>query len=198
MEKSARKSRLKVLIADDEPITRMDIKEILQENGYNVVIEAGDGLAAVKLAEIYCPDIVLMDIRMPHLNGIEAAAEISQKIECAIIFLTAYSDITLIEEAKQIPNVVGYIVKPVSEEEILPAVEIGFSCFLRMQTLEKEKEKFKGDLEARKIIEKAKGILMQKYGWSEEFAYKKLRRLSMDQRKPMKEIAEAIIFTDFL
>ncbi|AFV10924.1 transcriptional regulatory protein [Thermacetogenium phaeum DSM 12270] len=198
MEKSARKSRLKVLIADDEPITRMDIKEILQENGYNVVIEAGDGLAAVKLAEIYCPDIVLMDIRMPHLNGIEAAAEISQKIEGAIIFLTAYSDITLIEEAKQIPKVVGYIVKPVSEEEILPAVEIGFSCFLRMQTLEKEKEKFKGDLEARKIIERAKGILMQKYGWSEEFAYKKLRRLSMDQRKPMKEIAEAIIFTDFL
>jgi len=198
VNKSDRLARLKVMVADDEPITRMDIKEILQENGYNVVIEAGDGLAAVELAEAYRPDLILMDIRMPNMNGIEAAAAITKSLECAIIFLTAYSDLSLVEEAKRIPNVVGYIVKPVNEDEILPAVEIGLSCFLRLKNLEKEKEKYKDSLEARKVIEKAKGLLMEKYGWSEDFAYKKLRRLSMDQRKPMKEVAEAIIYTNLL
>lgn len=186
-------SKARVIIVDDEPITRMDLREMLEAKGYLVVAEAGDGETAVKVSLSYNPDVVLMDIRMPYMDGIEAATLLSEKCKSAIIFLTAYSDISLIEQAKNIPTVVGYVVKPIREEILFPCLEVGISCFSRLNSLEKEKEKLKESLEARKVIEKAKGILMEKYGWSESFAYKKIQRTSMNQRKPMKEIAQRII-----
>lgn len=185
--------KARVIIVDDEPITRMDLREMLEAKGYLVVAEAGDGKSAVKYGLSYNPDVILMDIRMPCMDGIEAATILSANCHSAILFLTAYSDISLVEQAKKIPGVVGYVVKPVREENLFPSLEVGLSCFLRMNSLEKEKEKLKENLEARKVIEKAKGILMEKYGWSENFAYKRLQRLSMNQRKPMKEIAQDII-----
>ncbi|MGB9791845.1 MAG: ANTAR domain-containing response regulator [Thermacetogeniaceae bacterium] len=184
------------MIADDEPITRLDIKEMLEERGYKSIVEASDGHEAVQLSRIYKPELVLMDIKMPNLNGIEAASILGERLECCIIFLTAYSDLSLVQEAKRIRNVVGYLVKPVREEDLFPAVEVGLSCYRKILSLEKEKNELKEALETRKLVERAKGILMKKYGWDEDVAYRKLRRLSMDQRRSLKEIAEAIIYTE--
>jgi len=186
------KKPIRVLIAEDEPIVGMDIKEILEGQDYEVVGEASDGQVAVELARKLKPDVIIMDIRMPNLDGIEAAKILTQEEIAPIIFLTAYSDKELVEKAKEV-GVISYIVKPFKESDLFPAIEIAIARFKEFQLLRKEVEDLKDALETRKLVDRAKGLLMDREGLKEHEAFRLIQKASMDKRKPMKEIAQAII-----
>ncbi|KAJ52568.1 response regulator NasT [Clostridium tetanomorphum] len=182
-----------IVIADDEPITRMDLREMLEEVGYNVVGEASDGFDAIELCKKFNPSIVIMDIKMPLLDGIKASnIIISQELAGAVVLLTAYSDRDFIEEAKK-AGIMGYLVKPIEEKSLIPTLEIAEHKGREIRNIKKIAKETKEKLDARKVIEKAKGILMREYNLCEEEAYQKLRKLSMDKRCTMKDIASIII-----
>ena len=183
----------RILVADDEPISRMDITEILEDAGYQVAGEASDGFDAVELCRKHRPDLVIMDIKMPLLDGLKAAKMIrEEKLAGAVLLLTAYSEKQFVDQAKE-AGVAGYLVKPVSEASLLPMVEIAVSQAGEMTRMENDMEKVKEELASRKLVEKAKGILMTAQGMSEDEAFQRIRKLSMDKQCPMKEIARIII-----
>ncbi len=187
--------RYNIVIADDEPITRMDIKELLEEEGYNVVGEVSDGFDVIEICRKNKPDLVLMDIKMPILDGIKASRVIfNENTAKSIMLLTAYSGIEFIEQAKEV-GVMGYVVKPISKPSLIPAIEVAIAKGREFEEMKKEIILIKSKLEARKIIEKAKGILMENEKISEDRAYKKIKKLSMDKRFPMEDIASAIIMS---
>ena len=180
----------RILIADDEPIIRTDLKELLEELGYEVVAEARDGLEALDLIEKVKPDVVILDIKMPKLDGIRVAGEISDRFP--VIILTAYTDRHLIEKAKD-SGVMAYLSKPFREGDLSPGIELAVTQFLKTSKLTERVSRLKEQLESRKLIEKAKGLLMTKEGLSEAKAYRKLQKTSMEKNKSMKEVAEAVI-----
>ena len=182
----------RVVIADDESIIRLDLGEMLGSLGYEVVGGASDGAVAVELAQKLRSDVVIMDIKMPGVDGIAAARELTRTRIAPVLLLTAYSEGQLVERAKE-AGVVAYLVKPFREAELLPAIEIALSRFAEYQTLEKELGSLKDALETRKVVEQAKGILMESQGLKESEAFHRIRKASMDTRKSMREIAEAII-----
>lgn len=183
----------RVVIADDEPITRMDLSEILKEAGYDVVGEASDGFDAIELCRKTKPNLILMDIKMPLLDGLKASKIINnESLADCIVLLTAYSGKEFIEEAKA-AGVMGYVIKPINEKSLLPAIEIALSKSEEIQEIRSESQKSKESLEDRKKIEKAKGILMREENLTEAEAYNKIRKISMDKRCQMKNIAEIII-----
>lgn len=182
----------RVIIADDESIIRMDLKEMLTHLGYLVVGEAGDGLSAVHMARELRPDLVIMDIKMPGLDGLSAAKMLTEEQIAPVLLLTAYSQRELIEGARE-AGVVAYLVKPFREAELVPAIEIALARFREFQQLRKEVADLKDALETRKLVERAKGILMQTQGLTEAEAFRKIQQLSMNTRKPMREIASAIL-----
>jgi response regulator NasT len=184
-----------VIIADDESLVRVDLREALAELGYLVVGEAGDGQSAVNMARELGPDVVLMDIKMPGMDGIEAAQILTQERISPVVLLTAYSQKDLIERAKE-AGVVGYMVKPFRETDLSPAIELALARFAEFRALQEEVGNLQEALETRKKVEKAKGILMQKQGMSEAEAFRKIQKMSMNTRKPMKEVAEAIILAN--
>ncbi len=186
--------RKRVVIADDESIIRMDLREILNDLGYLVVGEAGDGRSAVNLGRELRPDIVIMDIRMPDLDGIEAARILTEERIAPVLLLTAFSQRHLVERANE-AGVVGYIVKPFRESDLAPAIEVALARFEEFRTMESEVDNLKEALESRKLIDRAKGILMDAQGLSEADAFRRIQKMSMNTRKPMKEIAQAIILT---
>lgn len=186
----------RIVIADDEPITRMDICEILREAGYDVVGEASDGFDAVELCRKYRPDLMLMDVKMPFLDGIKATKIImNEGLAGSVVLLTAYSGSEFVEQAKDV-GVMGYLVKPLDEKSLLPAIEVAIAKGREMDKIKKDMQKARTDLESRKLIERAKGVLMKKYQISEEEAYGKIRKLSMDKRCAMCKIADAILIND--
>ena len=152
--------RKKILIAEDESIIRMDIKMMLEDHGYEVVGEAGDGDRAVELAFKYKPDLILMDIKMPKINGLQASQIIASQLDLPILVITAYSQKEFVEKAQQ-DNIVGYLVKPISESNLIPAVEIALHQADKAKKLKNEITIAKQEVEKRKLIERAKGILMQ-------------------------------------
>lgn len=182
----------RVIIADDESIIRMDLREMLTTMGYLVVGEAGDGVSAVNLAREVRPDLVIMDIKMPDLDGIAAAKILTEERIAPVLLLTAFSQQELVEGAKE-AGVVGYIVKPFRESELAPAIEIALARFREFRALEKEAANLRDTLETRKLVERAKGILMDSQGLKEADAFRKIQKLSMNTRKSMREIAEAIL-----
>ena len=184
--------RIRVIIADDESVIRADLREMLTNLGYLVVGEVGDGQSAVNVARELKPDVVIMDIKMPDLDGIEAAKILTQEKVAPVLLLTAYSQRDLIDRAKE-AGVVGYLVKPFREQEIVPAIEIALERFKEFRELEKEVGNLRETLETRKIVDRAKGLLMDQQGLTEAEAFRKIQKMSMNTRKPMKEIAEAII-----
>lgn len=185
--------KYKLLIADDEPITRMDIREMLEGAGYNVVGEASDGFDAVELCRKHHPDLVVMDIKMPLLNGLKASQIIKdEKLAGGVLLLTAYSGDEFVHGAKE-AGVAGYLVKPVREETLFPMIEIALAQCSEKSRLEEDVKKAKDKLEERKVLERAKGILMEQEKISEEQAHGKIRKLSMDKRCSMKDIAKIII-----
>lgn len=182
----------RVVIADDESIIRMDLKEMLSGLGYLVVGEAGDGRQAINLARELKPDLVIMDIKMPEMDGISAAKVLTEERIAPVLLLTAYSQQELVAGARE-AGVVGYIVKPFRQDELMPAIEVALSRFREFRELEKEMGDLRETLEARKVIERAKGVLMDEYGLKEADAFRRIQKLSMDSRKSMREIAEAIL-----
>ncbi len=184
--------RTRVIIADDESVIRADLREMLTSLGYLVVGEVGDGQSAVNLARELKPDVVIMDIKMPDLDGIEAARILTQEKIAPVLLLTAYSQRDLVDRAKE-AGVVGYLVKPFREQEIVPAIDIAFARFQEFRELEKEVGNLRDTLETRKLVDRAKGILMDQQGLTEAEAFRKIQKMSMNTRKPMKEIAEAIV-----
>lgn len=183
----------RIVIADDEPITRMDIREILEAAGYEVMGEACDGFDAVELCRKHKPDLVLMDIKMPLLDGLKASRMIrDEKTAGGILLLTAYSGKEFVGQAKDV-GVMGYVVKPIKEESLLPMVEIAVAKGAEIAGLESDMQKAQGQLEGRKLVERAKGILMKSLNVSEEMAYNQIRKLSMDKRCSMKDIAKVIV-----
>ena len=183
----------RIIIADDEPITRLDICEILGEAGYEVVGEASNGFDVVELCRRFRPDLVLMDIQMPHLDGLKATKLIvDENLADSIVVLTAYSGFEFIEEAKA-AGVTGYIVKPIEERNLLPEVEVAIAKGKEIKAIKEEVLRTKEDAEKRRTIDKAKEILMERYSITEKTAYKRLRKTSMDRRCSMKEMAITII-----
>src|SRR5579883_254069 len=182
----------RVVIADDESIIRMDLKEMLTGLGYLVVGEAGDGLSAVNLGRELKPDLVIMDIKMPDLDGIAAAKILTEERIAPVLLLTAFSQTELVEGAKE-AGVVGYIVKPFRESDLVPSIEIALSRFKEFRILEKEAQSLRDTLETRKLVERAKGVLMDTQNLKEAEAFRKIQKLSMNTRKSMREVAEAIL-----
>jgi AmiR/NasT family two-component response regulator len=184
--------RTRVIIADDEALIRMDLREMLTNLGYLVVGEVADGRSAVNQARELRPDVVIMDIKMPDMDGIEAAKVLTEERLAPAVLLSAYSQRDLVERARE-AGVVAYLVKPYREEELSPAIEVALARFREFQTLQKQVDDLQQALETRKLVDRAKGILMDKQGLSEADAFRKIQKMSMDNRKPMKDVAEAII-----
>jgi two-component system, response regulator PdtaR len=185
-------AQTRLVIADDESLIRMNLKETLVGLGYLVVGEAGDGVSAINLARELRPDLVVMDIKMPKLDGIQAAEILTQERIAPVLLLTAYSDRDLVERAKE-AGVVAYLVKPFREADLLPALEVALARFNELRALDKALGDLKESLETRKVVERAKGLLMEQQGLSEAEAFRKIQQLSMNTRKPMKEIAQALL-----
>ena len=185
-------AKLRIVIADDEPIIRLDLKKMLEGLHYDVVAEAGDGAKAVEAARNLQPDLAVLDIKMPNMDGVEAARIIADEGIAPVLFLTAYSDVDLVARAKE-AGVFAYLVKPFKEADLLPAIEIAMSRWNEMQELNKQAKDLEDKLETRKSVDRAKGILMDQYGLKEQEAFRRIQVQSMNTRKTMREIAEAII-----
>lgn len=184
--------RTRVIIADDEALIRTDLRETLTNLGYLVVGEVADGRSAVNQARELRPDIVIMDIKMPDMDGIEAARILTEEQIAPVVLLSAYSQRDLVERARE-AGVVAYLVKPYREEDLAPAIEVALARFREFRTLQKQVADLQQALETRKLVDRAKGILMDKQGLTEAEAFRKIQKMSMDTRKPMKDVAEAII-----
>ena len=184
--------RTRVIIADDEALIRMDLREMLTNLGYLVVGEVADGRSAVNQARELRPDVVVMDIKMPDMDGIEAAQVLTEERIAPTVLLSAYGQRELVDRARE-AGVVAYLVKPYREEELAPAIEVALARFREFQTLQKQVDDLQAALETRKLVDRAKGIQMDKQGLSEAEAFRKIQKMSMDNRKPMKDVAEAII-----
>ena len=188
-------SQIKVVIADDESIIRLDLKTLLEEMGHIVLGEAADGQRALELVRSLKPDVVIMDIKMPVMDGLDAAKVISEEKIAPVVLLTAYSQKDLVERAKE-AGVYAYLVKPFQESDLLPAIEIAISRYLEQQDLETALGDLEQKLETRKLVDRAKGILMDKFQMNETEAFRRIQQQSMNQRRTMKEIAEAVIIAN--
>jgi len=184
--------QLRVVVADNESIIRMDLREMLEEAGHLVVGEATNGERAVELARKYRPDLVIMDIKMPEMDGLTAAKIITSERLAPVLLLTAYSQKEIVEQAKD-AGVFAYLVKPVREVDLFPAIEIALSRHQEFMRLEKELEEVKTSLANRKLLDRAKGILMDTYNLSEKEAYRRIQQYSMNKRMSIAEVAQAII-----
>jgi response regulator NasT len=185
-------SQVRVLIADDEPIIRLDLRQMLESLGYEVVGEAGDGKTAVELARELKPDVCILDVKMPVMDGIEAVDIITEENIAPTILLTAYSDKELIDRARA-AGVFAYLVKPFKPSDLAPSIEVARARFEQNVLLNKEVTNLSQRLEARKAIDRAKGILMDSHSLGEAEAYRRIQVQSMNLRKTMQEVAEAII-----
>ena len=183
---------LRIVIADDEAVIRMDLKEILQEAGHEVVGETANGRRTVAIVRDTRPDLVILDVKMPDMDGIEAARMIDADHLAPVLLLTAFDDAELIRRATD-AGVLAYLVKPVEEKNLFPAMEIALSRWQEMQSLEEELEAMRDSLEMRKLLDRAKGILMRAHSISEDEAYRRLQRYSMEKRRPLKDVAAAVV-----
>lgn len=182
----------RVLIAEDEALIRLDLREMLQEEGFDVVGEAADGEQAVAMALELEPDLVICDVKMPKMDGIAAAAQIMGKRVAPVVMLTAFSQRDLIERARD-AGAMAYLVKPFQKHDLLPAIEMATSRFAEIKALEAEVTGLRDRLEARKLIERAKGQLMSGHGLSEPEAFRWIQRAAMDNRTSMRAVAELVL-----
>ncbi|MYR05315.1 response regulator [Gordonia sp. SID5947] len=184
----------RVLVAEDDSLIRMDLIEMLREEGYEVVGEAPNGQVAVELTESLRPDLVIMDVKMPVRDGIDAASEIAQKKLAAVVMLTAFSQREFIEKARD-AGAMAYLVKPFTKADLVPAIEVAVSRYNEVAALEKEVATIADRLETRKLVERAKGLLMEKQALSEPEAFKWIQRAAMDRRTTMKAVAQVVVET---
>jgi response regulator NasT len=182
----------RVVIAEDEALIRLDLAEMLAEEGYDVVGQAGDGEKAVTLAEELRPDLVVLDVKMPKLDGISAAQRIAEQRIAPVVILTAFSQRELVERARD-AGAMAYVVKPFTPADLLPAVEIAISRYTQISALESEVADLAERFETRKRVDRAKGLLMTKMGLSEPESFRWIQKTSMDRRLTMREVADAVI-----
>jgi response regulator NasT len=182
----------RVVIAEDEALIRLDLKEMLEEEGYSVVGEAGDGEQAIELAREHQPDLVILDVKMPKLDGISAAEKIAEERIAPVLMLTAFSQRDLVERARD-AGAMAYLVKPFSKSDVVPAIEMAVSRFTELKELEKEVADLSQRLETRKLVDRAKSILQTAYGLTEPAAFRWIQKTSMDRRMSMQQVAEAVI-----
>ncbi len=181
-----------VIVAEDEALIRLDLVELLTEEGYNVVGEAADGEEAVKLARELDPDLVIMDVKMPKMDGITAAEIIAEERIAPIVMLTAFSQRDLVERARD-AGAMAYVVKPFGASDVVPAIEIAMGRFQEITAIEEELASLEDRFESRKIIDQAKGILQQDLGLTEPEAFRWIQKTAMDMRKSMRDVAEGVI-----
>jgi two-component system, response regulator PdtaR len=189
---AAAPSGRRVLVAEDEAIIRLDLAEMLGEAGYDVVGQAGDGEQAVAMALDLKPDIVIMDVKMPVMDGITAAEQIGKERICPVVMLTAFSQTELVERARD-AGVMAYIVKPFTASDLTPALDIALSRWAELKTLESEVADLGDRLETRKAVDRAKGVLMAKLKITEADAFRWIQKTAMDRRMGMRDVAEAVI-----
>ena len=182
----------RVLIAEDEALIRLDLREMLEEEGYDVCAEAGDGRTAVTMAERLRPELVILDVKMPVLDGIAAAEEIARQRIAPVIILTAFSQRDLVEKARE-AGAMAYLVKPFQKKDLLPTIEMALSRYGELVALEAEVGDLQGRLETRKAVERAKGVLMSDHGMTEPEAFRWVQRTAMDRRLTMRAVAEAVL-----
>ncbi|MFJ3901907.1 ANTAR domain-containing response regulator [Streptomyces sp. NPDC090025] len=182
----------RVVIAEDEALIRLDLKEMLEEEGYTVVGEAGDGATAVELAREHRPDLVILDVKMPVLDGISAAEKIAGESIAPVLMLTAFSQRELVERARD-AGAMAYLVKPFSKSDVVPAIEMAVSRFAELRALEQEIADLSQRLETRKLVDRAKSVLQTQYGLTEPAAFRWIQKTSMDRRMSMQQVAEAVI-----
>jgi len=180
------------VIAEDEALIRLDLKEMLEEEGFEVVGEAGDGETAVALVEALRPDLVVLDVKMPRLDGISAAERIAAARLAPVVMLTAFSQRELVERARE-AGAMAYVVKPFGKTGLLPAVELALSRYDELMTLEREVLNLRERLATRTLVDRAKGVLQVRYGLDEAAAYRWVQRTSMDRRLSMREVAELVL-----
>lgn len=186
---------LRILIGDDESIRLMSLRQQLQALGHQVAAEASNGAEAVALAAAVQPDLAILDIKMPGMDGIEAAQQITRNRPIPIILLTAYNEAELVERAAQ-ANISAYLMKPVAEEDLMPAITLALIRFRQFEALRREVNDLREALEARKVIERAKGILMRRLNLTEDEAFRRLQKQSQDTNRRLAQVAEAIVVAD--
>ncbi len=182
----------KVLIAEDEALIRLDLVELLTDEGFEVVGQATNGEEAVKLARELEPDLIIMDVKMPGMDGITAAEIIGEERIAPILMLTAFSERELVERARD-AGVMGYLVKPFGANEVVPAIEVAIGRFAELRAIEEELANLEDRFESRKIIDQAKGMLQEGLGLTEPEAFRWIQKTAMDLRKSMREVAEGVI-----
>lgn len=188
-------TKVRVVIAEDEALIRLDLREMLVEEGFDVVGEAADGEQAVALAVEHDPDLVVCDVKMPHMDGITAAGIIAERGIAPVVILTAFSQRDLIDRARD-AGAMAYLVKPFQKRDLLPAIEMAMSRFAQIRALENEVGDLRGRLETRKLIERAKGVLMAQHAMTEPQAFTWIQRTAMDKRTSMKEVAALVVETN--
>ena len=181
-----------MLVAEDEALIRLDLKEMLEEEGYLVVGEAGDGQTAVRLADELRPDLVILDVKMPVLDGIAAAEQIVSARVAPVVMLTAFSQRDLVERARE-AGAMAYLVKPFEKKDLLPTIEMAVSRFAEIVALETEVADLAERLAARKLVDRAKGILQGEHGMTEPEAFRWIQRTSMDGRRSMRAVAQDVV-----
>lgn len=184
--------KIRIVVAEDEALIRLDLIEMLAEEQYTVVAEVDNGQKAVEATEQYRPDLVIMDIKMPVRDGLDAAQEIAERRLAPVLILTAFSQRDFVEKAKQ-AAALAYLVKPFSKSDLVPAIEIAIAKYQEIQALERELSGLKEQLESRKLLDHAKGILITQHGYSEPEAFRSIQRAAMDRRVTMRKVAEEII-----
>ncbi|MGO2110291.1 MAG: ANTAR domain-containing response regulator [Pseudoclavibacter sp.] len=192
MTEEANQAPRRVVVAEDESLIRLDIVEILRDNGFDVVGEAGDGETAVALANELRPDLVVMDVKMPQLDGISAAEQLAKNNVAPVVLLTAFSQKELVDRATE-AGALAYVVKPFTQNDLLPAIEIALARHQQILALESEVADLAERFETRKQVDRAKGLLTQKMGLSEPEAFRWIQKASMDRRLTMLEVAQAVI-----
>jgi two-component system, response regulator PdtaR len=182
----------KVLIAEDEAIIRLDLKEMLEEEGYDVVGEVADGEAAIRLARDRAPDLVIMDIKMPGMDGLTASERIVSEELGAVLILTAFSQRDLVRRAAQ-AGAMGYLVKPFQKSDLVPAIDIALARYAELAAVKRESAELSDQLATRKLVDRAKGRLMDEQGMREADAFRFIQKRAMDERRPMRDVAEDVL-----
>ncbi|MFZ1491208.1 MAG: response regulator [Ilumatobacteraceae bacterium] len=183
---------IRVVIAEDEAIIRLDLRETLEEEGYDVVGETGRGDEAVELTRALRPDLAILDIKMPGMDGLEAARVVSDERICAVLVLTAFSQREVVEQARD-AGALAYLVKPFQKSDLIPAIEVAIGRFRELQALSGEVDSLGEQLESRKVIDRAKGKLMDEHGLREQDAFRFIQRTAMSERSRMRDVAERVL-----
>lgn len=185
-------TKTRILIAEDEAIIRLDLKEMLEEEGFEVVGEASDGDAAIRLAEEHKPDLVIMDVKMPGMDGLTAAEQIRDRELGAVLILTAFSQRDLVQRAAD-AGAMGYVVKPFQKSDLMPAIDIAIARYQQLDAVRREASSATEALETRKVVDRAKGKLMDSQGLAEGDAFRVIQKKAMDERRSMRDVAQEIL-----